>query len=355
MNYEELNSLTAITQQGMECVEHELCKGPRTTDQLRAVLADNGLGCSVRTVQVLIKRLNDIYGDDNHISRGSQAKPHEIEDNEVNLAFPELVVDVDDRNVIRKILRLANFFDGAVPMKKILEVSGVMRGGVDDILDDIRENADLTIKEDEARLMADLYEAIDKKYVVEFTYKPLANTYYGDELHVSPYYFKRYNNKWFLLGHIENMPRKDIGHNYPWSVFPLQRILSEEGPYFKHIGRSSRRYKEIDRNRIKKYYKNVIGFYVPVEKNAPFVEQLHPYRIIIQAKDDRTFRLIRENPMHSSQHGNERLRRITITVVESPNLYSKLLSYGGSIEVLEPENIRNELHKQLCDAVKIYE
>ncbi|WP_262280920.1 helix-turn-helix transcriptional regulator [Hallella absiana] len=354
MHYDRLNEFTAITQQGMKCIEHELCKGPKSTVQLQDALEECGVGNSERTVQDLIKKLNDVYGSDNHISRGSQSNPHKIDDSYSNLAFPELVVNADDRMVIHKILKLAVFFDGAIPMKEIFKASGLMRNGIDEIFDEIRKNADVSIESNEAKLMADLYYAIDKKQVVSFPYKPLSNVYYGEEIHVSPYYLKRYNNKWFLIGHVENMPQKGIGHNYPWSVFPLQRILTEGGTFFRP-GKSSRNYKEIDRNRIKEYYKNVIGFYVPVEKNAPFVEELHPERIIIQAKDDITFRLIKENPIHTSQTPYPMDRRFTIMAIESPSLYSKLLSYGGKIEVLQPEKVRTELKRQLCEALKIYE
>lgn len=206
MQYERINKFTAITQQGMKCVEHELCNGPKTTEQLQYALEDCGLGSSVRTVQELIKKLNDVYGDDNHITRGGQGKSHKIADSETNLAFPELVVNANDRMVIHKILRLANFFDGAIPMKEILTVSGLMKSGIGEIFEDIRKTADVSINPNEAKLMADLYYAIDKKQVVAFPYEPLSNVYYGEEINVSPYYLKRYNNKWFLIGHVENMP-----------------------------------------------------------------------------------------------------------------------------------------------------
>lgn len=354
MKYKIINEYKAITQQGMKCVEHELCNGPKTTEQLQNALEDNNLGSSVRTVQELIKKLNEVYGGDNYISRTNQSKQHEIKYCNFNLAFPELFVNDNDREVVNKILKLTLFFDGLIPMKEILEISKLMNDDFCNILDEIRENADININTDEASLIAKLYYAIDQKKVIMFKYKPLGNIYYGKEICVSPYYLKNNNNKWFLIGHVENLPQKDVGHNYPWSVFPLQRILSEGGTFFKLGMSSSKQYKEIDRKRIKEYYKHVIGFYVPVEKEGPFIEQLNPVRIIIQAKDDKTFKYIKENKIHSSQFNDVKSKRFIISVIESPSLYSKLLSYGGSIEVIEPENIRMELYKRLQDAVRIY-
>ena len=353
VNYESIRSMSAVMQHGMQCIEKELCAGPKTTQQLQAALSDNGLGNSIRNVQMLIKALNDVYGEDNHIGRG---RIHHIDNANINLAFPELVVNTKDRMVINKILKLANFFDGAVPMKKILEVSGVVRDSMDDILNGIRENADITINSDEARLMADLYDAIDNKYVVNFPYKPLSNAYYGDSIHVSPYYLRQYNSKWFMIGHVENQPKKDIGYNYPWSVFPIKRMLAEGGLTPK-IEKSDRHYKDIDRNRIHNYYHNVMGFYVPVEKNAPFVEKLNPEHILIQVNDDKAFRLLRENPIHLTRHFSSKeaaQRQLTIDVVASPSLYSKLLSYGDSIKVLSPSCIRDEMVRQIEHMIEIY-
>lgn len=353
VDYEAISSLSAVTQHGMQCVERELCSGPKTTRQLQNALAENGLGNSERNVQVIIKTLNDVYGKDNHIGRG---KLHQIEDNEINLAFPELVVNAKDRKVISKILRLANFFDGAVPMKRILEVSGIVKDGMDDILNGIRENADITISSDEARFMADLYDAIENKYVVKFPYKPLSSTYYGDSIYVSPYYLRQYNSKWFMIGHVENQPKADIGYNYPWSVFPLKRMLTEGG-LTPRIEKSDRKYKDIDRKRIHDYYHNVMGFFVPVEKNAPFVEELNPIHIVIQAVDDKTFRLLRENPLHPTQHFTSKeasLRQLSIDVIASPSLFAKLLSYGDSIEVLSPASIRAEMAEQIGHMAEIY-
>lgn len=361
IDYDDISRFNPVTKQGMKCVERELCSGPKTTKQLQVALADNGLGSSVRNVQQLIATLNKIYGNsggkkgDNQISR---APLHRLQDTEANLAFPELAVNSSDRKVIAKLLRLVNIFDGAIPVKRILEVSGVVDNGFDAMLNEMSDNADVVRSKQEAMLMAGLYDAIANRYTVKFRYEPLSRAYYGDVIHLSPYYLKTYNNKWFLIGHVENQPRQmGKGFNYPWSVFPLQRILTQGGAFFR-LEKSDKPYRDIDRQRIRNYYSHVMGYYVPVEKDAPFVEELHPELIEIEAKDDRTFRYIMENPIHQSQNSTpeqKRNHRLTIDVIESPALYSKLLWFGTGIEVIQPEQVRAELHRQLTDAAQIYE
>lgn len=354
IDYDKLKEYTPLTLQRMKCIESALCDGPKRTAELQAILRDHNFGDSLRNVQDAIKKLNDVYGSeegDNHISRGAV---HKLSDTEVNLAFPELVVNSKDRRVMNKILRLAYFFEGTIPVKRILEVSGLVKGGMDDLFDDMRENADLPMSAEEAALMANLYDAIERKRVVCFPYKPLHDVYYGDEIHVSPYYLRQFNSKWFLIGHIENQPVRDVGFNYPWSVFPIKRILSEGGTFFQ-LKMSDRRYRDIDKKRIHEYYSHVIGFYVPGIKGEPFKEQLQPLEIVIKVADSKTIRQIVENPIHDHQSVDRRTGTVILNVVESPLLYSRLLSYGADIEVISPVTVWDKLHEMFVMGSKVYE
>ena len=352
INYSRLDEFTQITQKKMKCIENALRKGPKTTRQLQDILRENHFGDSLRNVQESIKNLNYVYDEENHIGRGTL---HKLEDSEVNLAFPELAFNSDDRKIISQIMQIAVFFDGAIPLKEIFKVSGLTKTEVDTFFTEIKKNADVLVSSEEARLMAQLYDAIEKKNVVEFSYDFLKDIYYGDIIHVSPYYLRQYNNKWFLIGHVENLPRNDVGFNYPWSVFPLKRILKKRGASIE-LKKSNEqyKYKDIDKTRIHDYYKNVMGFYVPTLKGEPFKEQLTPLHIEIDVKSNNMFRQICENPIHESQKKDVRSQRITINVVESPVLYSKLMSYGSDIEVISPESVRIKLHNKLIDVLNIY-
>ena len=266
IDYSRLDEFTQITQQKMKCIENALRNGPKTTQQLQDILRENHFGDSLRNVQESIKNLNYVYDGENHIGRGTL---HKLEDSEVNLAFPELTFNSDDRKIISQIMQIAVFFDGAIPLKEIFKVSGLTKTEVDTFFTEIKKNADVLISSEEARLMAQLYDAIEKKKVVEFSYDFLKDIYYGDIIHVSPYYLRQYNNKWFLIGHVENLPRNGVGFNYPWSVFPLKRILKKRGASIE-LKKSNEqyKYKDIDKTRIHDYYKNVIGFYVPTLRSC---------------------------------------------------------------------------------------
>ena len=160
IDYSRLDEFTQITQQKMKCIENALRNGPKTTQQLQDILRENHFGDSLRNVQESIKNLNYVYDEENHIGRGTL---HKLEDSEVNLAFPELAFNSDDRKIISQIMQIAVFFDGAIPLKEIFKVSGLTKTEVDTFFTEIKKNADVLISSEEARLMAQLYDAIEKK------------------------------------------------------------------------------------------------------------------------------------------------------------------------------------------------
>lgn len=353
IDYSIIDDYSPIVRQRMKCIENALCNGPKTTLQLQNILHDNHFGDSLRTVQDTINKLNNVYRGENYIKRGPI---HELKDNEINLAFPELVISSNDRKVISRIMQISVFFEGAIPLKEIFKASGLTKTGVDSFFSEIGKNVDVPISTEEARLMSQLYDAIEKRNVIGFPYDFLKDIYYGDIIYVSPYYLRQYNNKWFLIGHVENLPRKGVGFNYPWSVFPLKRILNRGGGFAElKKSKDQYKYKDIDKARIHDYYKKVMGFYVPTLKGEVFKEQLILSHIEIDVKSSYIFRQICENPMHESQKEDVRNKRITLDVVESPILYSKLMSYGSDIEVILPKNVRNRLHEKLLETLNIYD
>ena len=96
-------------------------------------------------------------------------------------------------------------------------------------------------------------------------------------------------------------------------------------------------YKSIDIDRIKRYYKNVLGFYVPVKRNEPFKEKLESLNIRLRLNDN-IIHFLEENPIHSSQKIDKENHLLEINVVE----------------VLEPEHIRTEIHNRIAETLKLY-
>ena len=66
---------------------------------------------------------------------------------------------------------------------------------------------------------------------------------------------------------------------------------------------------------------------------------------------------IRSQPLHPSQHeveATERFSEFEYVVAPTHEFYSKLLSYGSSVEVLEPKEARLEMHNRIMNMSFIY-
>ena len=66
---------------------------------------------------------------------------------------------------------------------------------------------------------------------------------------------------------------------------------------------------------------------------------------------------IRSQPLHTSQReveATDKYADFEFTAVPTPELYSRLLSYGTGIEVLEPKEVRLEMHNRIMNMSFIY-
>ena len=66
---------------------------------------------------------------------------------------------------------------------------------------------------------------------------------------------------------------------------------------------------------------------------------------------------MRSQPLHTSQReveATERYADFEFTAVPTPELYSRLLSYGTGIEVLEPKAVRHEMRNRIMNMSFIY-
>ena len=357
MDWETINKLSATERKNLSAIERKLfIQDFCTNEELQKELNVT----TKKRVQDYIKKLKLCYrnpetnGSDNEIRRG----PHYVLANRdmAHLAFPEMVLGNEERKQLHNIFKLAAVFEGSIPLKSILETTGCMDKEINKILDDFSAGIEVQLKAELARLIANIYTAISEKKVISFKWPKLKDNYASTDgvLHVAPYYIKKFEGNWYLIGGIRNQPlQKWI--DFPWSVFPLQRILDEnpEGNPIWQCQKPNICYKEIDVNRILRYYDNVIGFNVPTEPNERFKETLDVKHIVIKVPPYKLKRL-KEYPIHQSQKYDPENGTVTIHVIENNELYSRLMSYGKDIEVLEPQEVRDKLVCKLAEALKKY-
>ncbi len=350
MDWEKIDKLGAIEREKMATIERKLFTQPSCT--ISELMKELNL-TSEKRVQDYIGKLRECYSGDNDITRA----PYKLKYRDIaHLIFPEMLLTNNERQQLHNIFKLATIFDGAIPIRDILEASGCMDNEFNDILKNFSRNIEVTLDARLARLIANIYTAISEKKVVSFRWTQLSDKYaaHDDVLHVAPYYLKRYEGNWYLIGGVRNLPFEGW-IDFPWTVFPLQRILKEnpnDNPLW-FCQKDNIKYKEVDVNRILRYYGNVIGCNVPTIEGEKFKEQLDVKEIVIKVNPFKMRRL-REYPIHSTQKCNEGENTVTINVIENNELYSRLMSYGSDIEVVRPKEIREKLNEKLAKALKHY-
>jgi predicted DNA-binding transcriptional regulator YafY len=152
-------------------------------------------------------------------------------------------------------------------------------------------------------------------------------------LHIQPYALKVFNRRWYLLGYIKE--------KNGLRIIALDRILD-----MKVFSTNFEMPEDFD---AKKYFANVIGIFV--NKDLP-VKKVKIRAYGIQAE------YLRSTPLHKSQsevrskHGE--FAEFTYRLCITPELVSQLLAMGDKVEVLEPQELREEMKKRIYGMFNFY-
>ena len=322
-------------------IERRLVKGPASFEDLADELCLSGEVNNKRYIQRLVKELReDIYNGVNDISRACPKYTLKYVDH--SLAFPQVAFNINDRRLLNKVLKLVAFFDGSVPIKQVLRASQTNNQDLSNILKDFSSNIELPISSQIASLLAFFYDVIDRKKLIELRYSRINN---GQKLLIAPYYLKRFNNKWYLLGRIY------LENPFTWSVISLEEIIGCPNEYngVLQFIPSSEEELVILKQRINNYYKYVIGYDIQysskdTDKISRDLDSQNIVPIPIRIKVTSTaMRFLRANKIHPSQKEDTKNGEISLFVVENSLLYQRILAYGDEIEVLEPISLRETI------------
>ena len=153
------------------------------------------------------------------------------------------------------------------------------------------------------------------------------------EFHMQPYALKVFNRRWYLLGYLKEQEGL--------RTIALDRILD-----LKVLANSFKLPEDFD---VRKYFADVVGVYVN--------EDLPVTKVKIRAYGVQTDYL-RSTPLHKSQSESRSKRgefaEFTYRLCITPELVSQLLAMGDKVEVLEPEELREEMKKRINNMCNIY-
>lgn len=151
--------------------------------------------------------------------------------------------------------------------------------------------------------------------------------------HIQPYALKVYNRRWYLLGYLkEHEGLRNIA---------LDRILN-----LKVLKTNFDLPADFDARR---YYANVVGIFVN--------DDLPPQKVIIRVYGVQA-EYLRSTPLHKSQketyYKRGEFSEFTYKLCVTPELVSQLLAMGENVEVLDPEELREEMKKRTYSMFNFY-
>ena len=178
--------------------------------------------------------------------------------------------------------------------------------------------------------LSPLFEAITTQQALEITYQPYNKESYTRVVH--PYYIKQYNGRWFLLGLEINEPYRSLTN---MALDRIQKIDLSLVPYIPNT--------EYD---FREYFADIIG--VSIKKHQ------EPVKIELRVAEKRMPYIITK-PIHGSQRNRRQAEGIIeLELIPNREFYQRLLSFGGDIEILSPDFVREEMAKKAEELYNLY-
>lgn len=248
----------------------------------------------------------------------------------VNFSINNSPLRDDEIDQLQGAMQLLNRFKGAPQFEWLNQVGAVLEDKFG-----IQQGNDPVIGFDSSADYAgydhigNLFKAIVNQQVLKIDYQPFDKEVISYNFH--PYYLKQYNNRWFVLGLNESTEVNT------WTV-PLDRIIK-----FEHVGSE---YIKNETDWID-YFDEIIGVTRPYNKELEVVKLLF-------TPEQAPF--VQTKPLHGLQRNKLTDDGLLVTLKLIPNyeLERLILSYGSSVEVLAPKELREKIEFEIKKTLSNY-
>ncbi|WP_107040012.1 helix-turn-helix transcriptional regulator [Brumimicrobium mesophilum] len=179
-----------------------------------------------------------------------------------------------------------------------------------------------------SELLIKILQALKQKRQIIFEYHKFGGEV--KERTISPYLLKEDKHMWYVIGFYEK--RENI---ITFAVDRMSKVRILDKPIIRnHFNPDN-------------YFKYSFGITVPEEKPIEIILLFTQYQ----------GHYIKTLPIHDTQKilsdNNEGLK-ISIMVKPTYEFYSKVLSYGNDVKIIDPQSIAIELKSKIEDALKLY-
>ena len=182
----------------------------------------------------------------------------------------------------------------------------------------------------------DILDAMQRNVELEIDYQRYERGQEEEHMqtfHLQPHALKVFNHRWYLLGYMKEREA-------------LRRIALDRVHGLRKSGTRFELPQDFD---AKKYFANAVGIYVNKDLRVKNVK-IRAYGI--QAD------YLRSTPLHKSQsEGRSKYREyaeFSYRLCITPELISQLLAMGDSVEVLNPEELKEEMKKRINNMFNFY-
>jgi predicted DNA-binding transcriptional regulator YafY len=303
-------------------------------DEVNQVLTEEKLdnsGIQIRQLREDIRFMRSELGYSAPIeTRIISGKKHAYYYSDPTFSINNSPLNSTEAEQLKSVLTLLNRFQGSpgfewlTEMSVILEDSFALKNNQKKIIS-FEENIDYTGYE----FISQIFNAIVNKRVLKITYTPFTQ----EEIHLiyHPYHLKQYNNRWFVFGLNDEL-------NVPTWNLALDRITSIQEITLSYIE---------DVTDWDYYFSEIIGVSKVYQReeeeiNLLFSEKQAPY--------------IKTKPLHETQKQYEHENGLLVKLKVIPNfeLEQQILSFGESVQVLAPIELKNRITSRLQQALSNY-
>jgi len=294
----------------------------------------NSSGISVKSLRNDLAFMRSSEGFSAPIETYSEGRKHFYRYGDKDFSITQKPLSDSDADKLLNALSVLQRFEGSPEFEWIEDISLILKdhfGLASDNKKIIGHDNDINISYVGYHLITPIFNAISNKRVLQVDYESFKGEKHKFEFH--PYYLKQYNKRWFVFGY---NAKAEINQ---WNI-PLDRIKSIKELQLKYID---------DETDWADYFGDIIG--VTNYQNNVLQD------VILRFTQSRAHYVI-SKPLHESQ--KQPIFNIDGTVdfklklKINPELKSLVLSFGNEVEVIEPVELRDEIHQTILSMVKVY-